>query len=56
MPVMDGVEATRRIVQHAEAAGTDKPKIIALTTFNRDQAVVQAVQAGASGYLLKRRT
>lgn len=53
MPVMDGVEATRRIVQHAEAAGTDKPKIIALTTFNRDQAVVQAVQAGASGYLLK---
>ena len=31
----------------------DKPKIIALTTFNRDQAVVQAVQAGASGYLLK---
>lgn len=53
MPVMDGVEATRRIVQHAAAAGTDKPKIIALTTFNRDQAVVQAVQAGASGYLLK---
>ena len=51
--VMDGVEATRRIVQHAAAAGTDKPKIIALTTFNRDQAVVQAVQAGASGYLLK---
>jgi DNA-binding NarL/FixJ family response regulator len=53
MPIMDGVEATRRIVQHATAAGTDKPKIIALTTFNRDQAVVQAVQAGASGYLLK---
>jgi DNA-binding NarL/FixJ family response regulator len=55
MPVLDGVEATRRIVQHATAAGTDKPKIIALTTFNRDQAVVQAVQAGASGYLLKER-
>jgi DNA-binding NarL/FixJ family response regulator len=53
MPVMDGVEATRRIVQRASAAGIDKPKIIALTTFNRDQAVVQAVQAGASGYLLK---
>ncbi|QDY89641.1 response regulator transcription factor [Arthrobacter sp. UKPF54-2] len=53
MPVMNGIEATRRIVQHAAAGGTDKPKIIALTTFNRDQAVVEAVQAGASGYLLK---
>lgn len=53
MPVMNGIEATRRIVQHAAAEGTDKPKIIALTTFNRDQAVVEAVQAGASGYLLK---
>lgn len=53
MPIMDGVEATRRIVQNADAVGTEKPKIIALTTFNRDQAVVQAVQAGASGYLLK---
>jgi DNA-binding NarL/FixJ family response regulator len=53
MPVLGGVAATRRIVEHAIASGTDKPKIIALTTFNRDQAVVQAVQAGASGYLLK---
>jgi len=53
MPVMNGIEATRRIVQHAAADGTDKPKIIALTTFNRDQAVVEAVQSGASGYLLK---
>jgi DNA-binding NarL/FixJ family response regulator len=38
MPVMDGVEATRRIVEDAAAAGSDKPKIVALTTFNRDQA------------------
>jgi DNA-binding NarL/FixJ family response regulator len=53
MPVLDGVEATRRITADSEAAGVDKPKIIALTTFNRDQAVVEAVQAGASGYLLK---
>ena len=53
MPVLDGVEATRRITEEADAAGVDKPKIIALTTFNRDQAVVEAVQAGASGYLLK---
>ena len=39
MPVLDGVGATRRIVQQAGTAGTDAPKIIALTTFNRDQAV-----------------
>ncbi|HKS03461.1 MAG TPA: response regulator transcription factor, partial [Arthrobacter sp.] len=53
MPVMDGVTATGRIMKQADASNTDKPKIIALTTFNRDQAVVEAVQAGASGYLLK---
>ncbi|MBP2412478.1 DNA-binding NarL/FixJ family response regulator [Arthrobacter stackebrandtii] len=53
MPVMDGVAATRSISEAAAAAGIDKPRIIALTTFNRDQAVVEAVRAGASGYLLK---
>jgi DNA-binding NarL/FixJ family response regulator len=53
MPVMDGVTATGRIMKQADASNTDKPKIIALTTFNRDQAVVEAVQAGVSGYLLK---
>jgi DNA-binding NarL/FixJ family response regulator len=53
MPVMDGVEATRRITEESVSAGVDRPKIIALTTFNRDQAVVDAVRAGASGYLLK---
>ncbi|AXJ11636.1 DNA-binding response regulator [Arthrobacter sp. PM3] len=53
MPVLDGVAATHRIMQEAAAAGTAAPKVIALTTFNRDQAVVEAVQAGASGYLLK---
>lgn len=53
MPILDGVEATRRIIAEAESSGTEPPRIIALTTFNRDQAVVEAVQAGASGYLLK---
>lgn len=53
MPVLDGVTATQRILQQADPEGGSKPKIIALTTFNRDQAVVEAVQAGASGYLLK---
>jgi len=53
MPVMDGVAATKQIWDAAVRDGAEKPKIIALTTFNRDQAVVDAVQAGASGYLLK---
>lgn len=53
MPVMDGIAAIKKILQEADAVGLEKPKIIALTTFNRDQAVVEAVQAGASGYLLK---
>ncbi|MGO4250355.1 response regulator [Paenarthrobacter sp. RAF54_2] len=53
MPEMDGVTATRLIIELAQQRGSDQPKIIALTTFNRDHAVVEAVQAGASGYLLK---
>jgi DNA-binding NarL/FixJ family response regulator len=53
MPVLDGVAATRRIMDQSGAPDGLKPRIIALTTFNRDQAVVEAVHAGASGYLLK---
>lgn len=53
MPVLDGVAATQRIIDEARANGRDTPRVIALTTFNGDQAVVEAVQAGASGYLLK---
>lgn len=48
MPVMDGLEATRRITQ----AGPT-PRVIILTTFDLDEYVVTAVQAGASGFLLK---
>jgi DNA-binding NarL/FixJ family response regulator len=48
MPVMDGIEATRRIV-----AGPGSPRIIMLTTFDLDQHVYDALSAGASGFLLK---
>ena len=48
MPVMDGIEATRLLV---ERAGT--PNILILTTFNTDQLVLDAVAAGACGFLLK---
>jgi DNA-binding NarL/FixJ family response regulator len=47
MPGMDGVEATRRI-----AASTDA-RVIALTTFDVDQHVVDMLRAGAVGFLLK---
>ncbi len=49
MPVMDGIEATRRIV-----ATTEGPRVIILTTFELDEYVFAALSAGASGFLLKR--
>ncbi|MGD7706395.1 response regulator [Microlunatus sp. Y2014] len=47
MPRMDGVEATRRI---RESGG---PRVIVLTTFDLDEYAYDAIQAGASGFLLK---
>lgn len=47
MPVMDGVEATRQVV--AEGLG----KVVVLTTFDRDDYLFDALDAGASGFLLK---
>jgi DNA-binding NarL/FixJ family response regulator len=49
MPVLDGIEATRRIAM-LEAA----PAVIILTTFELDEYVFEALRAGASGFLLKR--
>lgn len=49
MPVMDGVEATRRLLaEHGENA----PRVL-LTTFDLDELVHTALRAGASGFLLK---
>ena len=48
MPVMDGVEATRRIVR--AGLGT---KVLVLTTFDLDEYAFAALKAGASGFLLK---
>jgi DNA-binding NarL/FixJ family response regulator len=49
MPVMDGLEATRRIL--ADPAATTK--VVMLTTFDLDEYVYAALVAGASGFLLK---
>jgi len=51
MPVMDGIEATRRIC--AEGAGA--PRVLILTTFDLDEYVFEALRAGASGFALKSR-
>ncbi|WP_092543190.1 response regulator [Actinoplanes derwentensis] len=48
MPVMDGVEATRRIC--ADPGG---PRVLVLTTFDTDDDAFAALQAGASAFLLK---
>jgi DNA-binding NarL/FixJ family response regulator len=48
MPVLDGIEATRRIV--AESLPS---RVLVLTTFDQDDIVYEAMRAGASGFLLK---
>jgi len=48
MPEMDGIEATRRIVD-----GDGAPRVLVLTTFDLDEYVFEALRAGASGFLLK---
>lgn len=48
MPGIDGVEATARI-----KSGLPEAIILILTTYDTDEAIVRAVEAGASGYLLK---
>ncbi|MGW5650138.1 response regulator [Streptomyces humi] len=48
MPVLDGIEATRRIV-----ADGGRPRVLVLTTWDVDAHVVGALRAGASGFLLK---
>ena len=50
MPVMDGLEATRRML---EPAGRPAPRVIILTTFELDEYVFEALRAGASGFLVK---
>jgi DNA-binding NarL/FixJ family response regulator len=50
MPVMDGIEATRRIVGDELLAGV---RVVVLTTFELDEYVFEALHAGASGFLLK---
>ncbi|WP_419993441.1 response regulator transcription factor [Streptomyces boninensis] len=49
MPVMDGIAATRRLA----AAGSGGPQVLVLTTFDDPALVLDAMRAGAAGYLVK---
>lgn len=51
MPRVDGVAATARIV--AGEAGDPAPRVLILTTYETDDQILAAIEAGASGYLLK---
>ncbi|PXA71663.1 response regulator [Cryobacterium arcticum] len=50
MPKVDGITATERILA---AGGARVPRVIVLTTHQRDTAVLRAISAGASGFLMK---
>jgi len=56
---MDGVEATRRLASGAPASGTGStpeepaPRVLVLTMFDTDADIARAIEAGATGYLLK---
>lgn len=56
MPRMDGIEATRRLLDGGPdepGSGRRGPRIVVLTTFDLDEYALSAIQAGASGFLLK---
>jgi DNA-binding NarL/FixJ family response regulator len=48
MPVLDGIEATRRIVE-----AHDEIRVVVLTSFSDQRRILEAIDAGAIGYLLK---
>ena len=50
MPVLDGIGATRQITSDPALTGV---RVLVVTTFDRDEYVVEALRAGASGFLLK---
>lgn len=50
MPELDGIAATRQLLQHGDM---DATRVLMLTTFDIDEYVYEAIRAGASGFLLK---
>ena len=52
MPEMDGIETTERLLA-GRTKNSPGPEVIVLTTFDLDEYALSAIQAGASGFLLK---
>jgi DNA-binding NarL/FixJ family response regulator len=50
MPIMDGIEATRRLVA---LPGEPPVRVLVMTTFDLDELIIDAIRAGASGFLVK---
>jgi DNA-binding NarL/FixJ family response regulator len=50
MPIMDGIEATRQVVA---LAGSRPARVLVMTTFDIDEYIIDALRAGASGFLVK---
>jgi DNA-binding NarL/FixJ family response regulator len=50
MPIMDGIEATRRVVSQDSSRPT---RVLVMTTFDLDEHIIDALRAGASGFLVK---
>jgi DNA-binding NarL/FixJ family response regulator len=50
MPIMDGIEAARRITQ---LSAVPRPRVLVMTTFDLDEHIIGALRAGASGFLVK---
>jgi len=53
MPGMDGLTATRALLADGGRAAAGDPRVVMLTTFDLDEYVLDAIRAGASGFLLK---
>jgi DNA-binding NarL/FixJ family response regulator len=50
MPIMDGIEATRQVVALSDGV---PPRVLVMTTFDIDEYIIDALRAGASGFLVK---
>ena len=53
MPGMGGVEATRRIIAERAAGNRSAPRVLVFTTYEDDDQILAALEAGAGGYMVK---